>query len=98
MESVASERYSETAVAEPAWVRALVWIGFPLLGAGTGWLLKAVAGWVVSLPWAPLQGPFTLANQLSHPSASRRPRSGPSPSELSLALCSPSSRQRKASP
>lgn len=38
MESVASERYSETAVAEPAWVRALVWIGFPLLGAGTGWL------------------------------------------------------------
>jgi hypothetical protein len=64
MESVASERYSETAVAEPAWVRALVWIGFPLLGAGTGWLLKSVAGWVVSLPWAPFQGPFTLVNHL----------------------------------
>jgi hypothetical protein len=64
MESVTSERYSETAVAEPAWVRALVWIGFPLLGAGTGLLLKSVAGWVVSLPWAPFQGPFTLVDRL----------------------------------
>lgn len=64
MESVASAHYGETTVAEPTWARALVWIGFPLLGAGAGWLLKAMAGWVASLPWAPFQGPFTLVDRL----------------------------------
>jgi len=64
MESVASARNSETTVVEPAWVRTLVWLGFPLVGAGSGWLLKSVAGWAASLPWAPLQGPFKLADQL----------------------------------
>lgn len=54
----------ETVVTEPVWVRGLAWVGLPLLGAGLGWLLKAIAGWVVSLPWAPFQGPFRLADRL----------------------------------
>ena len=59
-----SWRSSGTVVTEPAWMRALMWTGFPLLGAGAGWLIRSVAGWVASLPWAPLQGPFELADQL----------------------------------
>lgn len=40
--------------------RRLVWLGFPVLGAAAGWLVLTIAGWVTSLPWAPLQGPFEL--------------------------------------
>ena len=59
-----SGRSRGTVVTEPAWIRALVWIGLPLLGAGAGWLLKAITGWVVSLSWAPLQGPFRLVDEI----------------------------------
>jgi hypothetical protein len=47
-------------VAAPAEVRALLWIGFPLLGAGAGRLLLSVAAWMASLPWVPFQGPARL--------------------------------------
>ncbi|MQA88121.1 MAG: hypothetical protein GEV03_26755 [Streptosporangiales bacterium] len=60
MQSGASSPRGATVVAQPPGERALVWIGFPLVGAGAGWLLKSVAGWVASLPWAPFQGPFRL--------------------------------------
>jgi hypothetical protein len=36
-----STRQRETTVVAPAWVRVLVWIGFPLVGAGATWLLKS---------------------------------------------------------
>ena len=64
MGSGASARHSETVVSEPVWARALTWTVLPLVGAGAGWLLKSVAGWVASLPWAPLQGPFVLVDRL----------------------------------
>ncbi|MGW4501586.1 YqeB family protein [Micromonospora sp. NPDC004336] len=32
---------------------ALLWGGFPVLGAGAGWLLAAGAGWLAGLPWVP---------------------------------------------
>lgn len=64
MRSGALPRGNETVVSERAWVRVLMWTGLPLLGAGAGWLLKSMAGWVASLPWAPLQGPFELADRL----------------------------------
>ncbi|WP_254549200.1 YqeB family protein [Catellatospora tritici] len=48
-----------------AW--AFVWAGFPLAGAGVGWLLRAVAGWVAGLAWAPLQGPFRLVASIREP-------------------------------
>ncbi|MFH8406743.1 hypothetical protein ACH4FX_18395 [Streptomyces sp. NPDC018019] len=50
--------------------RALLWAGFPVLGAGALWLLSRAAGWVASLPWAPLQGPFKLVASLPEPQAS----------------------------
>jgi len=49
--------------------RAVVWIGFPLLGAGVGWLLTAVADWAASLPWIPWQGPFELVASIPEPLA-----------------------------
>lgn len=33
-----------TVVRDPSWVRALVWLGFPLAGAVVGWLLVSIAG------------------------------------------------------
>lgn len=58
-----------TVVAAPGWDRLLMWGGFPVLGAGLGWLLKAGAGWVASLPWAPFQGPFELVASAPEPYA-----------------------------
>jgi hypothetical protein len=43
--------------------------GFPLIGAGAGWLLKALAGWAASLPWVPFQGPLELAASVPDPYA-----------------------------
>jgi hypothetical protein len=56
-----------TVVAEPPWVLPVVWIAFPPLGAGAGWLLKAAAGWVASLRWAPFRGPFKLVDSIPEP-------------------------------
>ncbi|MBB6171400.1 hypothetical protein HNR23_001460 [Nocardiopsis mwathae] len=53
-----------TVVREHVW-----WIGLPLIGAGLGWLLRSVAGWVASLEWAPFQGPFKLVAALPEPVA-----------------------------
>jgi hypothetical protein len=44
----------ETVVAEPVWGWALVFAGFPAIGAGLGWLATAAAGWVADVPFAPL--------------------------------------------
>ena len=41
-----------------------MWTVLPLLGAGVAWLLKSVAGWVASLPWAPFQGRSSSLDQL----------------------------------
>ncbi|MEV4432963.1 hypothetical protein [Streptomyces sp. NPDC049585] len=49
--------------------RVFLWGAFPLLGAAVVWLLKASAGWVASLPWAPMQGPFKLVPSLPEPHA-----------------------------
>ncbi|RNL87657.1 hypothetical protein EFW17_00505 [Halostreptopolyspora alba] len=49
--------------------RALIWGGFPLVGAVLGWLLPIVADWAVSLPWFPFQGPLELAAGLPAPAA-----------------------------
>ncbi|GCD43524.1 hypothetical protein [Streptomyces paromomycinus] len=47
--------------------RALLWAGFPVLGAVTVWLVSRAAGWVASLPWAPMQGPFKLIASAPEP-------------------------------
>jgi hypothetical protein len=47
--------------------RGLVWVGFPLLGAVAGWLLKSAAAWAASLPWVPFQGPLELLASVPDP-------------------------------
>lgn len=49
-------RRHETVVSEPAWAVGLMWLGLPLAGAGAGWLLQALAGWLSELPWVPFEG------------------------------------------
>jgi hypothetical protein len=56
-------------VSEPRWTPVLIWGGFPLVGAGAGWALKSVAGWVAGLEWAPFQGPFKLLASMKEPNA-----------------------------
>jgi hypothetical protein len=62
-------RDGETVVSEPASERALVWVGFPVLGAVVGWLLKLISTWVAGLAWAPFQGPFKLVASIDEPYA-----------------------------
>lgn len=62
-------RGNETVVAVPLAERLLAWLALPLLGAGAGWLLSAIADWVAGLPWAPFQGPFKLLASLPEPYA-----------------------------
>ncbi|WP_199829149.1 YqeB family protein [Streptomyces rimosus] len=59
-----------TAVGPSTGERALLWAGFPVLGAVVLWLLSRAAGWVASLPWAPLQGPFKLVASVPEPQVS----------------------------
>lgn len=47
--------------------RAVLWAGFPVLGAVALWLISRAAGWVTSLPWAPMQGPFKLIASAPEP-------------------------------
>jgi hypothetical protein len=60
---------AETTVADPGWTNGLWWVVCGLLGAGAGWLLRLIAGWVASLRWAPMQGPFKLLASLPDPQA-----------------------------
>lgn len=57
--------HDATVVEESKWGVGVVSAAFVLGGAGLGWLIKAGAGWVADLPWAPLQGPFRLINQVT---------------------------------
>ena len=59
-----TEPTREITVADPGWTSGLWWGVFGLLGAGLGGLLRAIAGWVASLSWAPFQGLFKLIDSL----------------------------------
>jgi hypothetical protein len=69
MEPGAKPGGGATVVAPPPLERALVWVGFPLIGAGAGWLLKSLAEWATSLPWVPFQGPLELVASVPDPQA-----------------------------
>ncbi|MBB5959936.1 hypothetical protein FHS29_006558 [Saccharothrix tamanrassetensis] len=58
-----------TVVTEPGRQVALVWAGLPVLGAAVLWGVQAGADWVVSLPFAPLHGPFELVASIPEPQA-----------------------------
>ncbi|MFC8296554.1 hypothetical protein [Micromonospora orduensis] len=48
---------------------AVLWGGFPLLGAGAGWLLAAATGWLVRLPWVPFGDLVEWLDRLPEPQA-----------------------------
>ncbi|MFD7105336.1 YqeB family protein [Streptomyces celluloflavus] len=58
-----------TPIAPSTRERVLVWTGFPLLGAGVGWLLKMAVGWLATLSWVPWQGPVRLVASIPEPYA-----------------------------
>lgn len=62
-----SVRPNETVVTRPGWEVALVWLGFPALGAVLGWLVKPVTTWALSLPWAPFEGPMRVVDSIPEP-------------------------------
>ncbi|GGQ65856.1 YqeB family protein [Kitasatospora griseola] len=49
--------------------RVLVAAGFPVLGAGAGFLLKLLAGRASTWPWIPWQGPVDLIAEAPEPAA-----------------------------
>ncbi|MCG5442303.1 hypothetical protein NIE79_006551 [Micromonospora sp. NIE79] len=48
---------------------AVLWGGFPLLGAGAGWLLSAATGWLTRLPWVPFSDLIEWLDRLPEPQA-----------------------------
>lgn len=56
-----------TVVREPTWVWALVWAGFPLVGAALGGLLVQVSGWVADERWVPFRGIFRMLDRYASP-------------------------------
>lgn len=56
-----------TDVREPGWVWGLVWTAFPALGAGAGWLLVRISGWVADERWVPFRGVFRLLDRYASP-------------------------------
>ncbi|MFJ8577302.1 hypothetical protein [Micromonospora sp. NPDC093277] len=55
---------SATVVSGGAGELVVMWVGFPLLGAGLGMALTAASGWLADLPWVPFQGWFELLARL----------------------------------
>ncbi len=47
--------------------RALVWVLFPAVGAGAGWLLKTLVVWAVTVPHLPLPGLLRFVAELPEP-------------------------------
>jgi hypothetical protein len=59
----------ETIVATPLWARAAAWTGLPAAGAGLGWVLHQLPGWLLRIPFVPMRGPLRLVDRLSEPEA-----------------------------
>ncbi|MFI6011424.1 hypothetical protein ACIBAG_21845 [Streptomyces sp. NPDC051243] len=60
----ASQHDAAVVIAESAWVLVLFWVG---CGAVVGGLAPLLADWLVTLPWAPLDGPAELLNSIPEP-------------------------------
>ncbi|MBE1537999.1 YqeB family protein [Actinomadura algeriensis] len=57
----------DTVLSEPAWRTACVYAFCTPAGAGLGLLVGPLADWLVTLPWAPMQGPAELAASVPSP-------------------------------
>ncbi|MGC4867426.1 YqeB family protein [Micromonospora sp. DT53] len=58
-----------TVVSGGATELAVMWGGFPLAGAGLGWLLAATTGWLARLPWVPFGDLIEWLDRLPEPQA-----------------------------
>jgi len=58
-----------TVVGVPSADRTFVWVLFPILGAGAGWLLKIVAHWLALVPWGKVRRPMEFIESLPEPQA-----------------------------
>ncbi|WP_216214454.1 YqeB family protein [Amycolatopsis aidingensis] len=67
MNTEESRAHTPTVLAEPPWLHALYFLGFPALGAGAGWLLRQLADWALGLAWIPFQGPLELIDSIPEP-------------------------------
>ncbi|MEU9117202.1 hypothetical protein AB0D04_36980 [Streptomyces sp. NPDC048483] len=56
-----------TVLGRPAWVTVGVYAALVPAGAGVGRLVGLLADWLVTLPWAPLQGPARLLASVPGP-------------------------------
>ncbi|MFJ9413355.1 hypothetical protein ACIRPT_04220 [Streptomyces sp. NPDC101227] len=56
-----------TVLGRSAWGTACVYVVFVLVGTGVGQLAGLLADWLVTLPWAPLQGPARLLASIPGP-------------------------------
>ncbi|MGW1373045.1 YqeB family protein [Streptomyces sp. NPDC002446] len=56
-----------TVLGRSVWGTVCVYAVCVLAGAGVGWLAGLLADWLVSLPWAPLQGPARLLASIPGP-------------------------------
>ncbi|MGW0538585.1 YqeB family protein [Streptomyces sp. NPDC003032] len=56
-----------TVLRQPTLSTVCVYFVFMLAGAGVGWLVGLLADWLVTLPWAPLQGPAELIASIPAP-------------------------------
>lgn len=57
----------ETVVGRPGWEAALVWIGFPVLGALLGVAVRPLAQWILDTDWVPDIGPARVVAELPQP-------------------------------
>ncbi|GAA2076051.1 YqeB family protein [Actinomadura alba] len=58
-----------TVVAEPLEERILIWVLFPALGAGAGWLIKLGAAWLTEIPFIPFRPAFEFLTSAPEPRA-----------------------------
>lgn len=56
-----------TVLSEPAWRTACVYVVCVLAGTALGPLVGPLADWLVTLPWAPMQGPAELVASIPTP-------------------------------
>lgn len=54
-------------VVDPPWLSAFIWFGFPVIGAAAVYLVKVLAGWLLTLPWVPFEGPLRLVDSIPEP-------------------------------
>ena len=64
MGKVSERSGKNTVVREPVWGTAGFYVAAMLGGAGLGWALGLLADWLVTLPWAPMQGPAKLVDSV----------------------------------